>query len=103
MNRGPVVFHRPVDEDQIGSDDDNVAADDACHVGLVVGHVMADGEDEGLVVFSKDDCVVDDATKLKNGEKGSYEPVNIQINLYQLKNEDKNHFLWFKVVNCQEI
>ena len=101
MNRGPVVFHRPVDEDQIGSDDDNVAADDAGHVGLVVGHVMADGEDEGLVVFSKDDRVVDDATKLKNGEKGSYEPIEIQIN--QLKDEAKNHVLWFKVVNCHEI
>ena len=86
FSRGPVVFHRPIDEDQIGSDDDNVAADDAGHVGLVVGHVMTDGEDEGLVVLREDDRVVDDATKLKNSEKGSYKPVEIQINLFHLKN-----------------
>ena len=79
INKGPVIFHRPIDKDQIGGDDDNVAADDAGHVGLVVGHVMPDGEDEGLVVLGKDDCVVDDAAKLKNSQKGSYEPGGFSI------------------------
>ena len=82
INKGPVIFHRPIDEDQIGRNDDNVATDDAGHVGLVVGHVMPDGEDEGLVVLGKDDCVVDDAAKLKNSQKGSYEPGGIQLDSY---------------------
>ena len=79
INREPVVFHRSIDEDQICGDDDNVATDDTGHVSLVVGHVMPDGEDEGLVVLGKDDCVVDDAAKLKNSQKGSYEPGGFSI------------------------
>ena len=78
---GPVVFHRSVDEDQVGGDDDNVAAYDAGHVGLVVGHVVPDGEDEGLVVLGKDDCVVDHPTKLENSQKCSDKPGEIQINI----------------------
>ena len=78
---GPVVFHRSVDEDQVDGDDDNVAAYDAGHVGLVVGHVVADGEDEGLVVLGEDDCVVDHPTKLKNSQKCCDKPGEIQINI----------------------
>ena len=85
---GPVVFHRPVDEDQVGGDDDNVAAYDARHVRLVVGHVVADGEDEGLVVLGEDDCVVDHPTKLKNSQKCSDKPGEIEIDICFLVKRD---------------
>ena len=87
MNRGPVVFHRPVDEDQVGGDDDDVATYDAGHVRLVVGHVMADGEDEGLVVLGEDDCVVDHPTKLKNSQKCSDKSGQIEICFLVKKNQ----------------
>ena len=86
INWWPVVFHRSIDENQIGCNDDNVAAYDASHIGLVVGHVMPDGEDEGLVVLGEYDRVVDDATKLKNCAKRSYEPGNILMCQYFIAN-----------------
>ena len=78
FQRGPVVLHRPVDEDQVGGDDDDVAADDAGHVGVVVRHVVADGEDERLVVLRQDDRIVDQPAKFKDSEEGSDEPGKIQ-------------------------
>ena len=42
---------------------------------------MPDGEDEGLVVLGKDDCVVDHPTKLENSQKCSDKPGEIQINM----------------------
>ena len=42
-------------------------------------HVVADGEDERLVVLRQDDRVVDQPAKFKDSEEGSDEPGKMKL------------------------
>ena len=42
-------------------------------------HVVADGEDERLVVLRQDDRIVDQPAKFKDSEEGSDEPGNMKL------------------------